>query len=139
MVTPVVSLHGGTPVYRQIATVLRGRILQGALAPGVELASEQDLASQFGVGRDSVRDALALLRGEGLIETRRGFKSRVRDLPERQRVVLRPGKSAYSRMPTPEERVEYDVSEGVPVIIIDGVVYPADRFEIYAEDRDTGR
>ncbi|MBT8225800.1 MAG: GntR family transcriptional regulator [Dactylosporangium sp.] len=130
MVAFVVSLHGGTPVYRQIASVLRTRILQGTLAPGAELPSEQDLASQFGVGRDSVRDALALLRGEGLIETRRGFKSKIRELPERQRVALPAGGIVTSRMPTPEERVEHDVSEGVPVLIVDGEVYPADRFEV---------
>lgn len=136
MVSLVVSLHGGTPVYRQIASVLRGRILQGSLAPGAELASEQDLASEFGVGRDSVRDALALLRGEGLIVTRRGFKSRVRDLPERQDILLTPGLSAYTRMPTPEERVEHDVGEGVPVLVVNGKVYPGDRFEVVGPKAD---
>jgi GntR family transcriptional regulator len=128
MVGSVVSVHGGTPVYRQIATVLRGRILQGTLAPGAELVSEQSLAAEFGVGRDSVRDALALLRGEGLIETRRGFKSRVRDIPERRCITLHPGQTVYARMPTPEERVELDISEGVPVLVIEDRTYPADRF-----------
>lgn len=132
MVRNVVSAHGGTAVYRQIAAVLRGRITQGEYPAGYTLSSEQDLANQFSVGRDSIRDALAALRAEGLIETRRGFRSRVREQPERVRIPLAAGSTVTARMPTPEERVEQDVFEGVPMLVVDGRAYPADRFEFYA-------
>lgn len=131
MVRLVVSHHGGTPVYRQIATILRGRISQGTLAPGENLPAELDLAAEFSVGRDSVREALALLRAEGLIETRRGFRSQVREPIVRTRIPLTAGKRLTARMPTPEERVEYDVPVGVPMLVIDEEPYPGDRFEAY--------
>lgn len=130
MVRDVVSAHGGTAVYRQIAAVLRARIAQGEYPAGYTFPAEQDLATQFGVGRDSIRDALAALRGEGLIETRRGFRSRVRERPERTRVELAPGSVVTARMPTPEERVEQDVFEGVPMLVVGDRAYPADRFEL---------
>lgn len=129
----MVSAHGGTAVYRQIASILRGRIAQGEYPPGYTFPAEQDLAKLFGVGRDSIRDALAALRAEGLIETRRGFRSRVRERPERTRIALSPGTTVTARMPTPEERVEHDLFEGVPVLVVGDKSYPADRFEVYAE------
>src|SRR5512142_934029 len=126
MVAPVVSPHGGAPVYRQIAQILRTRISDGEYPGGFVLPAEQDLATEFGVGRDAIRDALAVLRTEGLIETRRGFRSRVRELPRRQRIRLTPGQIVTARMPSPEERVASDVFEGVPMLVVDDTPYPAD-------------
>ena len=120
-------------MYQQVANAIRGRIAQGEFPPGTSLASEKDIAAEFGVGRDAVRDALALLRGEGLIETKRGYRSKVREPISRQRMPLPAGKVVWARMPTPEERVEHDVCEGVPMLVVDGVGYPADRFEFAAQ------
>lgn len=50
----------------RVATVLRAEILQGDLAPGTRL-SQQCTAERFGVSRIPVRDALAILAGEGLV------------------------------------------------------------------------
>jgi GntR family transcriptional regulator len=52
---------------RQIADVLRRQVLQGSFAAG-SLPAEAALAGQFGASRNAVRDALDLLRAEGLIE-----------------------------------------------------------------------
>ncbi|GAA3215793.1 GntR family transcriptional regulator [Actinocorallia longicatena] len=52
---------------RQVADVLRCQILRGAFATGV-LPREDRLVAEFGSTRNAVRDALDLLRGEGLIE-----------------------------------------------------------------------
>jgi DNA-binding FadR family transcriptional regulator len=133
MVAFVVSPHRGTPVYHQVANALRGRIAQGELLPGTSLSSEKDIAAEFSVGRDAVRDALALLRAEGLIETKRGYRSKVREPIVRERLALPKGQVLRARMPTPEERVEHDVCEGVPMFVVDGVGYPADRFEFVSE------
>jgi len=55
-----------------IASVLRGQIHSGAVAPGSALASEAELSAQFSVSRGTVRQALAALRAEGLISGGRG-------------------------------------------------------------------
>lgn len=130
MVPNVVSAHGGMAVYRQIAGILRARIGQGEYPPGHVLPSEHHLAVEFGVGRDSIRDALAALRAEGLIETRRGYRSRIREPRERVQVEIAPGDTVTARMPTPEERVERDVFEGVPMLVVGDRAYPADRYEL---------
>ncbi|MFD5552565.1 FadR/GntR family transcriptional regulator [Streptomyces sp. NPDC127068] len=44
----------------------------GLVAEGEQLPSESDLALQLGVANGTVREALAILREQGLIETRRG-------------------------------------------------------------------
>jgi DNA-binding GntR family transcriptional regulator len=51
----------------RVASVLRAEILQGDLAPGARL-SQQCTAERFGVSRIPVRDALAVLAGEGLVQ-----------------------------------------------------------------------
>ncbi|MCH2076098.1 MAG: FCD domain-containing protein [Rhodobacteraceae bacterium] len=45
-------------------------ILRGILRPGEKLPSERDLAERLGVSRPSLRDALAQLQKDGLVETR---------------------------------------------------------------------
>src|SRR5947209_8144946 len=52
---------------RQVADVLRHQILGGAY-PNRSLPGEAALGREFTVSRNTVREALALLRGEGLIE-----------------------------------------------------------------------
>ena len=53
----------------RIASWLRDAILDGVRAPGSRLI-ERDLASEFGVSRVPVRDALKVLVAEGLVELR---------------------------------------------------------------------
>lgn len=112
--------HGpGYPaIYRQLAALLRDAITAGELAPGALLPTERDLAHQYAIGLDTVRDALAVLRAEGLIQTRRGHGSRVREAPEL--IVVRVNREARirARMPTEAERARLDLDEGVPVLVI---------------------
>ena len=130
----VVNPHGDVPVYKQVAATLRTRIINNVLVPGERLSSEKDLATEFNVGRDAVREALAMLRGEGLIETRRGHRSQVRERFDRERLPLRSGQSVIARMPNPEERTELRLPEGVPVLVVGEQIYAADRIELYVED-----
>lgn len=60
------------PRYAQIAAVLRARIQQGELQPGQALPGENTLMKDFDTSRGTVRAALAILRDEGLTDTRRG-------------------------------------------------------------------
>jgi DNA-binding FadR family transcriptional regulator len=55
-----------------VAEELRGRIHRGELGPGDRLPAERDLAVQLGVSRDRLREALAVLVGEGYLVSRRG-------------------------------------------------------------------
>lgn len=64
-------------VYTQIADDLRSQISSGALRPGDDIPTESDLAERWQTSRGPIRNALAALRGEGLIETSRGRPARV--------------------------------------------------------------
>jgi len=57
---------------RELIERLRADISSGRLAPGARLPSEQEIASQTGVSRTVVREAVAALRAEGLVVTRQG-------------------------------------------------------------------
>ncbi|MCL4761859.1 MAG: GntR family transcriptional regulator [Burkholderiales bacterium] len=74
------EFDGHAPVYRQIALILRERMGTRWRA-GDELPSEGDLASEFGVNRNTLRRAIGVLVEEGVLERRRGVRLRVARLP----------------------------------------------------------
>lgn len=55
------------PLSLEIASRLREAILVGDLTAGEELPTESALASTFGVGRSTVREALRVLQSQGLV------------------------------------------------------------------------
>jgi GntR family transcriptional repressor for pyruvate dehydrogenase complex len=60
--------------YEQVYDQLREGMLTGSLSNGERLPAEQELARAFGVSRATVRDALRLLHGEGLVRTDKGAR-----------------------------------------------------------------
>ena len=58
-----------------MAELLAGEIRSGTFAPGERLPSERELARRLEVGRASVREAIAALQVQGVIETRPGSGS----------------------------------------------------------------
>jgi GntR family transcriptional regulator len=74
-------------VYKQIADALRGEIETGALPPGQKLPSESALTRQFKVSQGTIRQALAILRGEGLIVAEHGRGVFVRSRPKTRRLA----------------------------------------------------
>lgn len=60
------------PLYYQLETVLRKKILSGDLAPEAPLPSEEALAREYSVSRITVRQALASLEQDGLVVRQRG-------------------------------------------------------------------
>jgi DNA-binding GntR family transcriptional regulator len=69
------------PRYRKIADKLRDRIQSGALGPGAALPTEMELCEQEGISRHTAREALRLLRDEGLITRKRGAGTIVAETP----------------------------------------------------------
>ncbi|MGB3338493.1 MAG: FadR/GntR family transcriptional regulator [Devosia sp.] len=61
-------------IARQIGTA----ILRGEHAPGATLPGELELAVQFGASRNIVREAIKVLAGKGLVESRKKAGTRVR-------------------------------------------------------------
>jgi DNA-binding FadR family transcriptional regulator len=65
---PVRPTRASNEVIEQIQTA----VLDGGLNPGDRLPSERDLATQFGVSRVTIRDALRALEARGLIVVKIG-------------------------------------------------------------------
>ncbi len=59
-------------LHTQLMTYFRERILDGRLRAGTRLPADGELATQYQISRDTVRQALALLVNEGLIERVQG-------------------------------------------------------------------
>lgn len=73
------------PLYYQLENVLREKITSGAFAAGDQLPTESAFIEQFGVSRITVRQALAALASEGLIERRQGSGTYVSQRKTRKR------------------------------------------------------
>ncbi|MFJ8145737.1 GntR family transcriptional regulator [Streptomyces sp. NPDC096094] len=66
-------LTDAQPLYRRVAVQLLGELRDGTVPPGARLPGERRLADHFGVSRETVRQALEVLRRDGLLATdRRG-------------------------------------------------------------------
>lgn len=66
-------------VSRLVAQQLEELLRSGQIAAGDRLPPERALAEMFGVGRNSIREALRELEIRGLLDRRRGHGTRVRD------------------------------------------------------------
>ena len=60
------------PRYLQVASALRRRIRDGRWAVGDKIATLEELEREFGVARVTVRQAIDLLQGEGLVKSFQG-------------------------------------------------------------------
>ncbi|WP_425535945.1 FadR/GntR family transcriptional regulator [Bacillus methanolicus] len=88
-------------------------IESNGLKPGDKILSERELSERLNVGRSSVREALRALELLGLIETRRGEGTFIRDFSGHQLVEL------LSTFILQDERAKRDVSETKYLIEID--------------------
>ena len=62
--------HGSdTPVYIQLARILRDQIKSGELHQRRRIPSENDLVQTYGIARDTARKAVAWLRDRGWVYT----------------------------------------------------------------------
>ncbi len=70
-----------TPSYQRIADDIRSKIRSGELPVGAQLPSMSQLQAQYEVGSTAVRNALLVLRTEGLTEGHAGKGVFVRAVP----------------------------------------------------------
>jgi GntR family transcriptional regulator len=60
------------PLYLQIASVMRQRINSGYWAEGEQISTLEELEEEFSLARVTIRQAIELLRAEGLLQAQQG-------------------------------------------------------------------
>lgn len=75
----------------RIAAEIGREIAEGRIQPGQKLPTEHLLSQTFGVSRSVVREAIAHLRNEGLVETRQGVGAFATELETRQSIRIEAG------------------------------------------------
>lgn len=83
----MVDRRSGVPAFRQVAADLRQKISAGQYAPGDQLPSERELTESYDVSRPTVRDAINMLRSEGLVTSEHGRGVFVRPPASIQRIA----------------------------------------------------
>lgn len=73
--------HARRSLTETVREALAERIANEAIGPGDRLPTERLLMAEFGVSRTVVRDAIARLRAEGLVDSRQGSGVFVRQPP----------------------------------------------------------
>jgi len=76
----MIDYESSTAPYRQVAAILRERIISGQYRPGSRLPSINDLVGEFGVARTTAGKALRLLVDEGMAELSQGMGFYVRGI-----------------------------------------------------------
>lgn len=109
-----------TPLWRQLAEELRGRLDRGEFAGG--LPGEVELGLHYAVSRHTVREAFRQLRAESVISTGRGRRPR---LTGPEAVITQPTGIAYSLFSAVEARGSVQTSVvRVLAVRADGVIAP---------------
>jgi 8-oxo-dGTP diphosphatase len=93
------------PAYEQIAADLRAAIDEGRLQPGDRLPTEREHAARYGVAIGTYRQAIAMLREEGLLATYKRHGTVVLIPPER------PRSPEYTELSARLDRVEDAIAE----------------------------
>lgn len=79
---PTYFEHSASPFYAQVADAIRERIVKGVWPINAQIPTLPALAKEFGVGLITVRQAVQLLKNEGLLEPRQGQGTFVMRKPE---------------------------------------------------------
>lgn len=127
------------PRYMQLSRHIAGLIRQGALEPGAQIPPERDLSDLAQVSRVTIRQAVAQLVEEGLLEQRRGAGTFVRPPPQKMEHTLSAllsfteymrarGMTSTSRilrrgifLPTPDEQVALGLAQATRVARVERI------------------
>jgi len=72
---------GGVSLTEKVAADLRDWIHSGKILPGDKLPTEPLLVEKFGVSRTVIRESIAALRADGMVDSRHGVGVFVRETP----------------------------------------------------------
>lgn len=104
----LITQNGGAavaqPEYLRIAADLRRRISSGEFGPGDQIPTLPDLCEHYGVSQTTIRNALDLLRNEGIVESRARAGTRVRARPAIHRMAADRYRSTPGGKSTPYTR-----------------------------------
>lgn len=123
MISIVGQPEKSTKVYVEIVRQLREMIKLDGLKPGDKIPSERELSERLNAGRSSVREALRALELLGLIETRRGEGTFIRDFRGNQLVQL------LSTFILQDEKAKDDVVETKNMIEVDCLYLAAEKLQ----------
>jgi len=84
MPTFSVDSNSPTPIYAQLERSIRAAIATGELGPGTQLPTVRQLAVDLAVNANTVARVYAQLERAGMLETRRGVGTFVRESPSPQ-------------------------------------------------------
>jgi GntR family transcriptional regulator len=84
MPTFVVDSTSATPIYAQLDRSIRAAIATGELGVGAQLPTVRQLAVDLAVNANTVARVYAQLERDGMLETRRGVGTFVRESPSPQ-------------------------------------------------------
>ena|ERR1700733_7191200 len=73
------------PLYLQVASVMRQRIDNGHWAEGDRISTLEELEKEFGVARVTIRQAIEVMRAEGLLQAQQGRGTFVSGRPANNR------------------------------------------------------
>lgn len=110
------------PPFEQVANVLRAAIKTRRFEPGEQLPSLNELSKTYGVSLMTVQKAIAVLRDEGLIISRQGKGSFVRQRTERA-VGLRP----HIELAFEQQRVTIDFAGFTGETLFGAIQEPLDK------------
>jgi GntR family transcriptional regulator len=122
-----IPFHAAIPLYHQIAQLLRQRAGTG----GELRATERALCSEFGVSRTTIRQALGMLKQDGLLGSRRGVGTRFVGAGRKRPLVRSSGDPLHAglgsepeiieiakRVPPPEVTAFLELAEGAAALCI---------------------
>ncbi|MFD2092120.1 GntR family transcriptional regulator [Blastococcus deserti] len=145
-------LRDARPLPAQLADRLRQRIADGHWEPGHRLPSEQELASEYGVSRPTVRSAVARLVDSGMLRVRHGagtfvtshqgaIQAGLQQLRSTSRIIAEQGyscevvyRSRELRPATVAEAERLEGSPGLPVIAIERCFLADDEVVAFEHD-----
>lgn len=134
-----ISPEDARPPYQQIAAQLREAIRTGRLEPGAKLPSIAEITSSSGVAYATARQAVGVLRQEGLVDTHAGVGVFVRR--PRTRIVFSSTEAADEKanaLLSDEERAKLDGSiERRTGLRLDQVVFKPSYTRTTAGEDDT--
>ena len=103
-----ITRNGGAvvaqPEYLRIAADLRSRISSGEWGPGDQIPTIPELCEHYRVSQTTIRNALDLIRNEGLVESRARAGTRVRPRPPIHRMAADRYRSTPGAKSTPYTR-----------------------------------